>query len=94
VQNWPAARGAMYALSPDELERRNPNLVRGDIYAGSCELGQNYLWRPLPRYGSHATPVKQLFMCGAATFPGPGLNAASGRIVARQLLKSGRPWSR
>jgi phytoene dehydrogenase-like protein len=39
-------------------------------------------------------PVKQLFMCGAATFPGPGLNAASGRIVARQLLKSGRPWSR
>jgi hypothetical protein len=26
-------------------------------------------------------------MVGAATFPGPGLNAASGRIVANGLLK-------
>ena len=89
VDNWPAARGGAYVLNPDELERRNPNLVNGDIYAGSCELGQAYLWRPMPRYGSHATPVKNLFMVGAATFPGPGLNAASGRIVAQRLLNGG-----
>jgi phytoene dehydrogenase-like protein len=74
------------AIPPPELERRNPNLVRGDIYAGDCELGQAYLWRPLARSGSHATPVDRLYVCGAATFPGPGLNAASGRIVARALL--------
>src|SRR5579885_302096 len=34
VENWPAARGTHAALSPVELERRNPNLVRGDIYSG------------------------------------------------------------
>ena len=56
VENWPAARGTHAALSPVELERRNPNLVRGDIYSGDCELGQSYLWRPLPSYGSHRTP--------------------------------------
>ena len=81
VENWPAVALASTALSPAELERRNPNLVRGDIYAGDCELGQSYLWRPLPRHGSHRTPVARLFQCGASTYPGPGLNAASGRIV-------------
>jgi phytoene dehydrogenase-like protein len=76
-------------LSPRELERRNPNLVGGDIYAGATDLGQSYLWRPLPSYGSHATPVPGLYQCGASTYPGPGLNAASGRIVAKRLLTPG-----
>ncbi len=85
VENWPQARGTAAVLSPVELERRNPNLVRGDIYAGDCELGQSYLWRPLPGYGAHSTPVKHLYQCGASTYPGPGLNAASGRIVALRI---------
>ena len=81
VDNWPAARRTVTALTPVELERRNTNLVRGDIYAGDCELSQAYLWRPLSGYGSHRTPVAHLYHCGASTYPGPGLNAASGRIV-------------
>ena len=81
VENWPAVRVATATLSPVELARRNPNLVRGDIYSGDCELEQSYLWRPLPGYGSHLTPVGRLYHCGASTHPGPGLNAASGRIV-------------
>jgi phytoene dehydrogenase-like protein len=89
VDNWPAARGAHATLSPVELERRNPNLVRGDIYSGDCELGQSYLWRPLPAYGTHATPVESLYECGASTYPGPGLNAASGRIVALRVIAGG-----
>jgi phytoene dehydrogenase-like protein len=87
VENLAAARGTVKALSPTALASRNPNLVGGDIYAGDCELGQSYFWRPLPGYGSHQTPVGDLHICGAASFPGPGLNAASGRIVANGLLK-------
>ncbi|HEY7967472.1 MAG TPA: NAD(P)/FAD-dependent oxidoreductase [Solirubrobacteraceae bacterium] len=91
VSNWGSARGAVVALSPLEIERRNPNLVRGDIYAGDCELDQAYLWRPLSGYGSHRTPLGGLYHCGASTFPGPGLNAASGRIVAlRAIAEAGR----
>ncbi|MFZ0044099.1 MAG: NAD(P)/FAD-dependent oxidoreductase [Solirubrobacteraceae bacterium] len=91
VENWPQARGTAAGLTPAEMERRNPNLVRGDIYAGDCELGQSYLWRPLPSYGTHATPVRDLYQCGASTYPGPGLNAASGRIVALRIIAgSGR----
>ncbi|MGH2856398.1 MAG: phytoene desaturase family protein [Solirubrobacteraceae bacterium] len=73
-------------LPPPELERRNCNLVGGDIYAGDAELDQSYLWRPLPGYGSHATPVADLYQCGASTFPGPGLNASSGRTAAGLAL--------
>ncbi|MBV8430484.1 MAG: NAD(P)/FAD-dependent oxidoreductase [Solirubrobacterales bacterium] len=86
LENWPQARGETVVLSPAAIERRNVNLVRGDIYAGDCELAQSYLWRPLPAYGAHATPVERLYQCGASTYPGPGLNAASGRIVARQII--------
>jgi phytoene dehydrogenase-like protein len=87
IENLPDAIVGRAILSPPTLERRNPNFVRGDIYAGAAQLDQSYLWRPLPSYGTHATPLDRLYQCGASTYPGPGLNAASGRIVAMQLLK-------
>jgi phytoene dehydrogenase-like protein len=74
-------------LSPAELARRNINLEWGDIYSGATTLDQSHLWRPLPGYGAHRTPLEGLWHCGASTHPGPGLNAASGRIVARALLQ-------
>jgi phytoene dehydrogenase-like protein len=91
IENVPDAIVGRAVLSPPTLERRNPNLARGDIYAGATTLEQSYLWRPLPSHGSHATPVPGLYQCGASTYPGPGLNAASGRIVARQLLEPSLP---
>ena len=87
IENLPDAIVGRAILSPTTLARRNPNFVRGDIYAGAAQLDQSYLWRPLPSYGTHATPLEGLYQCGASTYPGPGLNAASGRIVAMQLLK-------
>jgi phytoene dehydrogenase-like protein len=87
IENLESTIVGRAVLSPVELERRNPNLVGGDIYSGAADLDQSYLWRPLPGYGSHATPVEGLHHCGASTHPGPGLNAASGRIVARSLLR-------
>lgn len=87
IENLPEAVVGRAALSPPTLEARNPNLVGGDIYSGATDLAQAYLWRPLPSFGSHRTPVPGLYQCGASTYPGPGLNAASGRIVAQRLLR-------
>ena len=87
IENLPGAIAGRAILSPAELERRNPSFVRGDIYAGATTLDQSYLWRPLPSYGSHRTPVPGLYQIGASTYPGPGLNAASGRIAALDLLR-------
>ena len=74
-------------LSPADLERLNCNLVGGDIYAGSCALDQNLLWRPLAAAPGHGTAVDGLWHIGASTHPGPGLGGGSGLLVANELTK-------
>jgi phytoene dehydrogenase-like protein len=73
--------------SPVDIERELPNMVGGDIYAGSCALDQNLLWRPRPGLPGHRTHVDRLWHIGASTHPGPGLGAGSGTLVAKALLK-------
>jgi len=74
-------------LSPADLERMNVNLRHGDPYGGALSLDQNFLWRPFSRSPGHATAVERLWHIGASTWPGPGLGAGSGTIVANELLK-------
>ena len=77
-------------LSPADIERANPNLVGGDIYAGSCDLDQGIFFRPRPELRGHTTPLRGLYQIGASTHPGPGLGAVSGTLVAKRLLRAGR----
>jgi len=81
---------AVDVLDPTALAAHNPNALRGDPYAGSAELDQNFWWRPLPTAGAHATPVAALWQIGASTHPGPGLGGASGYLVADRLAAPGR----
>jgi phytoene dehydrogenase-like protein len=75
------------ALGPHDLERMNVNLRHGDPYGGALTLDQNFLWRPFPGSTGHATPVERLWHIGASTWPGPGLGAGSGTLVAKKLLE-------
>jgi phytoene dehydrogenase-like protein len=72
---------AAAAHGPRDLERRNANLVGGDISAGASHLTR--LLRPL-RY---ATPVPWLYVCSAATFPGPGVHGMCGHNAALAALR-------
>jgi phytoene dehydrogenase-like protein len=74
-------------LSPADLQAANPNLHHGDPYSGSLALDQNFLWRPFPSRPGHRTPIDRLWHIGASTWPGPGLGAGSGTMVALELLK-------
>jgi phytoene dehydrogenase-like protein len=87
IENLGSATLARVALSPADLEALNPNLVDGDIYAGSCALDQNLLWRPFAQAPGHRTTVEGLWHVGASTHPGPGLGAGSGYLVAKELTK-------
>ena len=80
---------AVEVLDPATIAAHNPNALRGDPYAGSAELDQNFWWRPLPTSGGHATPVRRLWQIGASTHPGPGLGGASGYLVADRLADPG-----
>jgi phytoene dehydrogenase-like protein len=75
------------ALGPHDLQRANVNLRHGDPYGGSLALDQNFLWRPFGYSPGHTTPVERLWQIGASTWPGPGLGAGSGTLVAHKLLE-------
>jgi phytoene dehydrogenase-like protein len=75
------------AFGPHDLQRANVNLRHGDPYGGSLALDQNFLWRPFGRSPGHTTSVERLWQIGASTWPGPGLGAGSGTLVARKLLE-------
>jgi phytoene dehydrogenase-like protein len=72
-------------LSPDDLERDNPNLVGGDSLGGSHHLDQNFLFRPAFGWSRYRTPVARLYMVGASTWPGAGTGAGSGFMLAKAL---------
>src|SRR5439155_21503105 len=87
VPNLESAIVRRVVLSPVDLQSANINLERGDPYSGSLALDQNFLWRPFARHPGHRTPVDGLYHIGASTWPGPGLGAGSGTLVAKALLQ-------
>ena len=87
ITNLSSATVARVVMSPADMEAANPNWVGGDIYAGSCALDQNLLFRPTPASPGHETAVERLWHIGASTHPGPGLGAGSGYLVAKQLTR-------
>jgi phytoene dehydrogenase-like protein len=86
IPNIPQTILGHYVVTPDTLAHFNPNLGPGDPYGGAHDLAQSYLLRPLPGQPSHRTFIPNLYMVGAATWPGHGINGGSGYIVAQQLL--------
>lgn len=74
-------------FSPKDLERHDPNLQGGDSVSGSHHLRQNFIYRPFPGWSTYRTPVERLYMVGAATWPGAGVNAGSGYLAAHEILE-------
>ena len=73
-------------LSPVDLEAVF-SLTGGNIMQGSMSLSSLGFMRPLPGYADYRTPVKGLYLCGAATHPGGGVMGACGYNAAREILK-------
>ncbi len=73
-------------LSPPDIERTF-NLTGGNIFQGSMNLNKLFMFRPAPGFADYRTPVKHLFLCGAAAHPGGGVMGAAGANAARTMLK-------
>jgi phytoene dehydrogenase-like protein len=76
--------------TPADLERENPNLVGGDLGAGSSALDQQLVFRPVPGWFRYSTPVKGLYLCSASTHPGGGVHGMAGHNCARRVLSDRR----
>jgi len=84
----PGLRSAIIGMaveSPEDVERENPNFIDGDGVSGSCHIDQNFFSRPFFGWSRYRTPIEQLYMVGASTWPGGGVNAGSGYLAARAL---------
>lgn len=77
---------ARRVTGPAELEAGNPNYVGGDIACGSM-TGLRPLARPLLRRVPYATPNPAVYLCSAATPPGPGVHGMCGYHAARAALR-------
>ncbi|SFO89154.1 Phytoene dehydrogenase-related protein [Geodermatophilus dictyosporus] len=68
------------------MEAWNPNHVGGDISNGEASLRQ-MLFRPVPRWNTHKTPLPGVYLASAATPPGPAVHGACGDNAAKVALR-------
>ena len=77
---------ARQILSPVDLEQRF-GLTGGNIMQGVMSLSSLSFMRPVPGYADYRTPVRGLYLCGAATHPGGGVMGACGYNAAREIVR-------
>jgi phytoene dehydrogenase-like protein len=76
---------AIHVTRPVEFHTYNPNYVGGDILTGANTPMQTLL-RPRPARNPYATGVPGVYLCSAATPPGPGVHGMCGYNAARSAL--------
>jgi phytoene dehydrogenase-like protein len=72
-------------LTPVDVERIF-NLTGGNIFQGAMTPSQLFFCRPVPGYAGYRTPIRGLYLCGAAAHPGGGVMGAPGLNAAREIL--------
>jgi phytoene dehydrogenase-like protein len=76
---------ARSTLTAPEMAARNPSDAGGEISNGMTSLRQ-MLARPVPRWNTYRTPLPGVYLCSAATPPGPSVHGMSGDNAARVVL--------
>jgi phytoene dehydrogenase-like protein len=77
---------ARHVMAPAELERRDANLVGGDINGGVQDLFQQYT-RPAIRPVPYSTPLRGVYICSSSTPPGGGVHGMCGYFAAGVALR-------
>ena len=73
-------------LSPLDLERTF-GLTGGNIMQGAMTPHQLYSFRPVPGWADHRSPIRGLYLCGAASHPGGGVMGICGKNAAAEILR-------
>lgn len=84
---------ARQILTPLDLERTFA-LTGGNIFQGAMTLNQLFFFRPVPGFAEYRTPLRGLYLCGAAAHPGGGVMGAAGYNAAREILSRWWPLVR
>ena len=76
-------------LTPVDLERIY-GLTGGNIMQGAMNLNSLFFMRPVAGYSNYRSPIRGLYLCGAAAHPGGGVMGAAGANAAREMLRDGK----
>jgi phytoene dehydrogenase-like protein len=79
-----------HVMGPADLEARNANLAGGAIGAGTSQLYQQLVFRPVPGLGRPETPIRGLYLASASAHPGGGVHGACGANAARVAVAHDR----
>jgi phytoene dehydrogenase-like protein len=79
---------ARHSMGPADLQRRDANLLGGDINGGAATFGQLF-FRPAPRLDPYTTPIPGVYLCSASTPPSGGVHGMCGYHAARSALRHG-----
>jgi phytoene dehydrogenase-like protein len=77
---------ARHAMNCTDLERRNANLIGGDISGGVADLRQ-LLARPVFATVPYRTPTPGIYLCSSSTPPGGGVHGMCGFHAAEAVLR-------
>jgi phytoene dehydrogenase-like protein len=77
---------AARAVPAARLADHNANYVGGDISVGSNTVWHAFVG-PTPRVNPWRTAIPKVYLCSAATPPGPGVHGMCGYYAARTLLR-------
>jgi phytoene dehydrogenase-like protein len=84
--NVPRAIEHRQVLSPLDLERTF-GITGGNIMQGAMGAHQLFCFRPVAGWADHRTPIRGLYLCGAASHPGGGVLGACGKNAAEEILR-------
>jgi phytoene dehydrogenase-like protein len=84
--NVPGAIEHRQVLSPVDLERVY-GITGGNIMQGAMSPHQLFCFRPIAGWADHRTPIRGLYLCGAASHPGGGVLGACGKNAAEEILR-------
>ena len=84
--NVPRAIEHRQVLSPLDLERTF-GITGGNIMQGAMNAHQLFCFRPVAGWADHRTPLRGLYLCGAASHPGGGVLGACGKNAAEEILR-------
>jgi phytoene dehydrogenase-like protein len=75
-----------HSMASAEMERRNSNLIGGDIAGGAADLAQLFT-RPIASFNPYATPLDGVYLCSSSTPPGVGVHGMCGYYAAQAALR-------
>lgn len=73
--------------TPEDIEKKIPSMCRGGVFLGRMTQDQIDYFRPMPECSQYRTPVKNLYVAGAATHPGGGIIGACAYNAAQVMAE-------